>query len=627
MTKSDDHSQGDSTLLFQPVWLNTVSQITRPDRTIAIAEYDWNRWLPLLGPDRWVLVHKLRAMYVFQPGDTEPGHCAMIQTDLATLGAQLGLPFSRVQAILSSDPIPDEKRWRQIRIPKPGTRNRQESAYAYYLRFFIPRLRYHYLPQEGRPPRPAGFIIELVLDLLPTPEDAKRLGFSLKSLQRLQAESLNSPPVIATTITGSLKSLQRSQGDSPEIATRITGSLKSLQASITTTTTTIDKEKDLFEPTWRHFAGRQGEPEYRPSDKDCKKLAGLLSDGITEQQIMAGIDKAFADYRISRKRGRIQRFAYCVPVIRSLTAAEAVPPFAPPRETSAHEKPATDQPAPSSSSEIPGTVPSVGVETDTREPTQPPLPIAGPASSSQDQAEDSAELLNSAPGEPAATDDEIVAHYALAKATLGDIPTDDAVDAWERARLRRLAAEYHDVAEQGSPPSTGRDWVRAAIDEARASPTTYEMSIKLLETILARWVKEGFRSDRQFSRRPSTPRPDRSRKGSGIQPSTWTTTAEIPDFGARAGPPPTPAQVLWKKAAGQLELQMTHATYDQWVRPLAPLSLDLSSGLLVLQAESPLALAWLTERLQKSVTDAVSGFSDNGPIRVEFVLPEQESQT
>ena len=72
---------------------------------------------------------------------------------------------------------------------------------------------------------------------------------------------------------------------------------------------------------------------------------------------------------------------------------------------------------------------------------------------------------------------------------------------------------------------------------------------------------------------------------------------------------------------------MTHATYDQWVRPLAPLSLDLSSGLLVLQAESLVALAWLTERLQKSVADAVSGFSDNGPIRVEFVLPEQESQT
>ena len=158
----------DTTFIFQPIWLNAISEVTQPNQTIAIAKYDWNHWLPLLGPDRWCLVHKLRAMYIFQRNDTEPGRRVTIQTDLTTLADQLGLPYSRVKTILSSDPIPGKERWRRLKVTKPGKRNPQEATHAYHWRFFIPRLRYHYIPQEGRPPKPAGLVIELVLDLLPT---------------------------------------------------------------------------------------------------------------------------------------------------------------------------------------------------------------------------------------------------------------------------------------------------------------------------------------------------------------------------------------------------------------------------------------------------------------------------
>ena len=54
--------------------------------------------------------------------------------------------------------------------------------------------------------------------------------------------------------------------------------------------------------------------------KDMESMQELLKDGFTVDEILAGIDHAFDNYKPKHKRDRINSFKYCERVIRSLRA-------------------------------------------------------------------------------------------------------------------------------------------------------------------------------------------------------------------------------------------------------------------------------------------------------------------
>lgn len=68
----------------------------------------------------------------------------------------------------------------------------------------------------------------------------------------------------------------------------------------------------------------------------------------------------------------------------------------------------------------------------------------------------------------------------------------------------------------------------------------------------------------------------------------------------------TSASETWHATLGELELQMTKATFDTWVRPTFPIGFD-EGGAMVIGVHSTYAKEWLENRLQATVQRTVTG--------------------
>jgi len=64
-------------------------------------------------------------------------------------------------------------------------------------------------------------------------------------------------------------------------------------------------------PNFDYFAQRRSDPNYEPGEKDRQALQKLIADGFTHEQIIAGIDAAFA-------RGPVRHFTHCAAIARDL---------------------------------------------------------------------------------------------------------------------------------------------------------------------------------------------------------------------------------------------------------------------------------------------------------------------
>ena len=65
------------------------------------------------------------------------------------------------------------------------------------------------------------------------------------------------------------------------------------------------------------------------------------------------------------------------------------------------------------------------------------------------------------------------------------------------------------------------------------------------------------------------------------------------------------ANDIWHDTLGELQLQMTRATFDSWVRPSRAVSFD--GDQLVVQVRSPYAKEWLEARLNMTIQRTVTG--------------------
>lgn len=88
--------------------------------------------------------------------------------------------------------------------------------------------------------------------------------------------------------------------------------------------------------------------------------------------------------------------------------------------------------------------------------------------------------------------------------------------------------------------------------------------------------------------------------------------------------PLTPnAAHLWQAALGELQLQMTKATFDTWVKPTFALSYDMERSLLTVGVRNAYAKQWLENRLYGMIERTLNHVL-NHPAEIRFVLKTRE---
>jgi hypothetical protein len=140
-------------LALEPIYTTAASAIIRPELNVATSLYSVQEWLPLLGVQRWTLVQVLRCLCVHSP--RRPDGTKWVTTTWKELGDLLDVDRRTIGQWLAHEPIPDQKPWHRL-VPSSG----EEIA---YLSYFIPRLKYAYVHQDGVTRR-QGFVLEILME-------------------------------------------------------------------------------------------------------------------------------------------------------------------------------------------------------------------------------------------------------------------------------------------------------------------------------------------------------------------------------------------------------------------------------------------------------------------------------
>ncbi len=146
-------------LALEPLYTTAASALIRPELNVATSLYSVQKWLPLLGVQRWTLVQVLRCLCVHSP--RRPDGTKWVTTTWKELADLLNVDRRTIGQWLAHEPIPNQKPWHRL-VPSPG----EETA---YLGYFVPRLKYAYVHQGGVTRR-QGFVLEILMEdpLVPT---------------------------------------------------------------------------------------------------------------------------------------------------------------------------------------------------------------------------------------------------------------------------------------------------------------------------------------------------------------------------------------------------------------------------------------------------------------------------
>ena len=82
------------------------------------------------------------------------------------------------------------------------------------------------------------------------------------------------------------------------------------------------------------------------------------------------------------------------------------------------------------------------------------------------------------------------------------------------------------------------------------------------------------------------------------------------------------AQQVWQAALGELELQMTRATFNTWIKPVAAVSWDRDT--FVLGTPNGYIKDWLENRLYAPIHRTLSGILEQKQLNVQFIVWSQE---
>jgi hypothetical protein len=159
--------EGREQLALEPVYTTAASAIIRPELNVATSLYSVQKWLPLLGVQRWTLVQVLRCLCVHSP--RRPDGTKWLTTTWKELADLLNVDRRTIGQWLAHEPIPDQRPWHRL-VPSSG----EEIA---YLGYFIPRLKYAYVHQDGVTRR-QGFVLEILMEDPLVPADRAMIAQS-----------------------------------------------------------------------------------------------------------------------------------------------------------------------------------------------------------------------------------------------------------------------------------------------------------------------------------------------------------------------------------------------------------------------------------------------------------------
>ncbi len=336
----------------------------------------------------------------------------------------------------------------------------------------------------------------------------------------------------------------------------------------------------------RYFASLVGHATYEPSERDLSVLEALYADGYSTAEIIAGVERAVT---AALTRNTIpRRFTYCTPAIRD------VPPKHPPSDESpARPVPATERVVTPAVAEPPAT----SLLTPTGQPVLAVEQAATPAVAEPPVARSrpSAAALN----------------------PLHEIAQSLQQSAWERGLdldqptvrdLARLAVDFEAAAtRQGS---SGLVWTLEAL---RRVDSQVESPARYVRAILENWKQRGCDAPCAVSSPcPELPQPEQeSPNPLPVQPTTCLELSE-----AIAG--------LWKEALGHLQLEMTQATFNTWLRNTRLLELRRGDEgtVWIVEAPSRYAQEWLQYRLLPTIQRTLARLIP-GTVQVQFVIPDE----
>jgi hypothetical protein len=323
------------------------------------------------------------------------------------------------------------------------------------------------------------------------------------------------------------------------------------------------------------FAERQGAGDYEPTEQDVCGLAQARGEGYTQDRILAAIDEAF----VSRKAGSepIRRFTYCLPILRS-------------RESSSQQP----QPVPSGS-------PVVTQQTDEGSRNEAPTKSAPTvASLTSDGVEAETDPLADA---MVADEWEAAMERVYQKVRKAGWPISETL----QTALRAKAVRVDDVARQQEADGPG--WAGDAMllalgrkmgKNGRQNPTDEEL-LAYADGILANWAQKGRARVRRETQRGST-----SARRAVSASEEWQ--AEPSESHLASRKPKSEEEELWEQILDELQLQMTQATFDQWLRGSELLELhqpEAGVAQLVVQVGSHHAVDWLEHRLKRVIRRTV----------------------
>ena len=321
------------------------------------------------------------------------------------------------------------------------------------------------------------------------------------------------------------------------------------------------------------FAELQGVGDYEPTERDLRGLAQARREGYTQDRILAAMDEAFA----KRKTGAepIRRFTYCLPILRCRGSQQP-------------------QPAPSGS-------PVVTQQTDEGSRNEAPSksPPTVTSSASNGVKVETVSLADTMVADEWETAMERV-YQEMRKAGWP-------IGKTLQTALRAKAVRVDEVARQQK--ADGPSWAGEAMllalgrkmgRNGRKTPTDEEL-LAYADGILANWAQKGrprVRSETQLA-----PTSDRS-----AVPASETWQADLADSQLLAREPKSKEEELWEQILGELQLQMTQATFDQLLRGSELLELhqlEDEVAKLVVQVGSHYAVDWLEHRLKRAIRRTV----------------------
>jgi len=104
-------------------------------------------------------------------------------------------------------------------------------------------------------------------------------------------------------------------------------------------------------------------------------------------------------------------------------------------------------------------------------------------------------------------------------------------------------------------------------------------------------------------------------------------TAEPPTWSLSLNQAPSKLHQLWHACQGELELQMTRATFNTWIKPLTIASLDRDACSATLQAPNKYIADWITNRLAAPLIRTMAGVAELPADRFTFTCTVASGNT